>query len=378
MIILESETNMQEKQFEHLEREEESIPTPEVSFDVDEGIMSYLVLREILHPERVRYDDSEAVDIINSYKANFSQDEDLIHSLRKIERETDIGVFRMFVLQAVDSKRRTSIKRKIKKEKGHLKNPLSYLEEFNSLYEEYSDKSSDLIKKIRPLFEKDAKERKQSQQEQYQSEIGKIVDFYVPKKDTSKIEKVVYVATAGMMSGEGVSINLDKTGLIAGCVNFDGDRHEFVHFIIDPIVEGMDFTDQELNLIDEMTPELMHQRYGIPLAHLGETLNNAYVNYFSKGETQYGSYKKQVLSLGEDGFQREMKALDLKKVLAQFKINTYQEWLENLDEVYQNAFKSELVDRSIKLYEDYSKYESLNPDSHFEDFFLKNYKDLLN
>lgn len=203
--------------------------------------------------------------------------------------------------------------------------------------------------------------------------IGEAIDFFKPKK--SSFKKIVYLPTnplAEKLSGYGIEVGEDFY-ISAESGNEINEIHEFLHSIINPIIEHITLTGDEETRVLTLCPDKLKD-YKYPISILIEEIIRTYRTGFRpENEPSLENFKKKLLATKKE---------DLENVIAQEKrqgVAMAQNAAELIgsDEMiaryYEKYAQDRLAERIWKFFEEYQKSGAES----FEQFFMHNYRSLL-
>ena len=229
--------------------------------------------------------------------------------------------------------------------------------------------------------EKDIEIRK-AQIEEIRTRFEKIINFFRPDEMTTKTKRVIFVPTNPILkrnSGRNFSLNEEQI-IISHRENYSNQDHEFMHGIINPIVEKiiLILTNEQEAKILEMASGKLKEGYGeLPFSLLCEELVRTYNDVFKLGKRpeSYEDFLDKISVLSDEQFREELKKnIGLKTRCEQFGISSRNEMLEMAREYFDSFEKNTLRELLFTLYEEYESREE-KTDENFEQFLLKNLKE---
>lgn len=272
--------------------------------------------------------------------------------------------------------------------------------------EEFLQRSSDLLdemsqrypKIIEILNEKTELDRREKEKisEQIKKYLDEAVDFLNPKSETTRMlnahllpnDPVKPIGGRGLRMGEEIYIILimpESSGLknLSALENLTPvgiTVHEFLHGIINPITEKIKLNEQqEGRVLDLVSFRLRKtQSYkGNASNLLNESLIRAYpLQSIGGRQISLENFRKQTDIMTEELFQ-EMKT-NVERSGLLIKSKTLEAFKESELEIFYNKYlKDELADRISDFYKNYMAEKERQADITFEDYFIKNYKELL-
>lgn len=272
------------------------------------------------------------------------------------------------------------------KHKGFKKEEAEkFFGDFIILLDDVNKRHPELVENLNKKTELD-KRLKEGKSEQIKEYLDKAVDFFNPKKETTGMQRIhllpnnpVIPGVGGFSINMGDDIYIRSNNLKEGGINYVNIVHETLHPVINPITEKIKLGKQE----KERIKDLVSYRLGNDPGYknnadvlLNESLIRAYGLQFG-GEKQNSlvSFKKEVENMNEKAYKEVVaKAKSMGMI---FKSKTLEEFKgSELKEFYNKYIQDKLGDRIHDFYDNYAVRKKNEPDLHFEDYFLENYKEL--
>lgn len=272
--------------------------------------------------------------------------------------------------------------------------------------EEFLQRSSDLLdeasqrypKMMEILNEKTELDRqeKEMDSEQIKKYIDEAADFLNLKSKTTKMlsvhllpnDPVKPIGGRGLRMGEDIYIiskapessDLKDLSALENLTPVGITVHECLHGMINPITEKIELDkQQEKRVLDLISFRLRKaQSYkGDASNLLNESLIRAYPLQFIGGrQISLENFRRQAGIMTEELFQ-EMKT-NVEQSGLSIKSKTLEEFKESeIESFYNEYLKDKLADKISDFYKDYMAEKERQADITFEDYFIKNYKELL-
>lgn len=225
---------------------------------------------------------------------------------------------------------------------------------------------------------------RQEQLEGSRQRIKELIDFFRPKSQTSKIEKVNLAPTDFLYhkrSGKSFSFGKETILMSSPEDSTDGQAHEFLHGVINPIVDKLDnnLNENHKRKISELTSGKIKQHYGETeyYSHLCEGFIRTYINFFEKGETLqiYKNFQESIPKKITNEWLKESltKDKELKQRFNVLGISNLKELIEKSKDYFEKYEEDKLGNIIYDFLGDY-KRECLNKQEiTFEDFVLQKF-----
>jgi hypothetical protein len=228
----------------------------------------------------------------------------------------------------------------------------------------------------------DIQKRNQAIQE-VQERIKNLIDFFKPSSKTTKVDKLTILPTDFLCrkeSGGAFQFN-NETMLLSHIDNPNNLEHEFLHTVINPIVDRLSetLTEKQKQKISRLASGRLKAEEGYGQEYyslLCEEFIRTYNDVFQQNEKPlaYEDFAQQIASSDEKQFMIMLeKREDFKKRCAQLQITTFEDF-KNKSREYFDAFKkNNLREIIFEFYQDFAKEKEKNPDVAFEEFALKEF-----
>ncbi len=249
----------------------------------------------------------------------------------------------------------------------------------------------DLIDEYNKATRKDIEKRKKSIEEPKQR-IEKLIDFFKPKAKTTKIKKVILLPTNFLMPEKsGVAFIFGDNLYISSHINNPHNlEHEFLHCVINPIVDKLSkkLTEKEKQKISNLASYELKAKtedgsqgygddyYSLLCEEFIRTYNDVF--QYNKKPISYEDFMQAIEGVSSEQFETYLENKEsFKKQCSKLGIKTFDDFKKKSRE-YFNAFKkNDLRNIIFEFYQNFAKEKEKNPNITFEDFVLKNFKDVL-
>lgn len=236
-----------------------------------------------------------------------------------------------------------------------------------------------LKKKLAEETQKDIAIR-QEQLEGSRQRIEKLIDFFRPKSETTQTERVNLLPTDFLYhkrSGKSFSLGKELILMSPPEDSTEGQAHEFLHGVINPIVDKLDknLSEDHKRKIVELASGKIKQHYGEEnyYSHLCEGFIRTYLNVFEKGEKPqtYKNFRELISQkIPNDGQFQEILTRDkeLKQRCDALGISNLKELTEKSKDYFETYEEDKLGNIIHDLLGDYKRECLDKPEITFEDF----------
>lgn len=320
----------------------------------------------ILSPPEICIQREIGLELMYEFMNERKEDYELLSRLFSADEETLF--FLSLIFLHVD--RTNEVIGQIRKYKPHVRNPE---ELHNKLMKQLA--AIDLDRKDR---EKEAEveiARWKKKITEVRQRIKRIVSYFRPTIETTRIEKVILVPSDQMIpKNSGRSFRIGGEILIMShSENLDNVEHEFLHGLINPIVfEKLQLSDQQRNRIVELAGRKLKEEYGeYPLSLLSEELIRTFNDLVKHGKRPESlkQFKRKLQLLDEKEFRKAIRSNKvLKSRLRAMDISSLNELCSRVEEYYNRYGKDQLRER---IYDLYLGYEAVKEKGIIFEEFLK-------
>ncbi len=359
----------------------EVLKTPEISVCEDRGAQ---LLSFILKAKDFEWgiDDAPFVADVKDYflenPLNFEVSEflDKIHALQK--EGVDQKVLYTLAFTYEHPERNKGAFEMITKYKTYIENPQELQKEFFRVLEIF-DKSfslSPLEEKMTIAIERDKKARREILEET-KAKIEELISFFKPDSKTTSVRKISLMPTDPLERVDTGSAYIfgEELVLKTHIDNPDNLEHEFLHSIINPIVEKLaqQLTDEQKEKISQLANGSLKQDYGEGyFSLLCEEFIRTYTDVFKKGERpqSYEDFAQKISSIDEEQFQKFLvQSQSLKAKCVELDITMTEDFKSRSQEYFERFEKNQLRDFIFEIYQEYSSRSSKETEN-FERFIL--------
>jgi hypothetical protein len=239
---------------------------------------------------------------------------------------------------------------------------------------------------LRNKFREETKRNIEVRQEQLgesRQRIGELITYFRPKSETTPLKRINLMPTNFLYPEKsGKSFMLGEELVLMSPVedSTDGQAHEFLHSVINPIVDKLDdtLTKDQKRKITRLTSGKLRQHYGEEYySLLSEDFIRTYINIFEKGKRPQ-TYQDLETELSRITTEKQFQNILAEDSELEQRINALgASDLKGLNEKTKEYFelyeKDQLQDIIYGLYQDYARKHSNNPTLTFEDFVLQNF-----
>jgi len=241
-----------------------------------------------------------------------------------------------------------------------------------------------LEKKFTEEIQKDI-EIRQEQLGESRQKIKKLIDFFRPKSKTTEIERVNLLPTDFLYHKKsGKSFSLGKELILMSPLenSAEGQAHEFLHGIINPIVDKLDknLNEDHKRKVVELASGKIKQHYGEEnyYSHLCEGFIRTYLNVFEKGKKPqtYKDFRELISQkiTNDDQFQKILtRDRKLKQRCDVLGISNFKELIEKSKDYFETYEEDKLGNIIFDFLGDYKRECLDKPEINFEDFVLQKF-----
>jgi len=360
----------------------EIMKTPEIVTQIERGAQLFSVLLKAENPKWGETETPIAKEATEYFKENplASVVHKGIHELHG-EGVDEESLYNL-ALAYDHPERLEAVFKMAAKHKPHIKNPQEVQRKFFDILKTFDESfsSSALAEKIHTEVEQDKKKRLENLEET-EIMVKELIDFFKPDSATTHTKKVNFVPTDPLYrknSGRNFRFGNEQV-IISYIENTENQEHEFLHGVINPIVDKLSekLTEEEKEKISKLTSEKLRRDYGKEhYSLLCEELIRTY-NIFKKGEepATYEKFVEKISQITDSEFQKEIGSRkELKQKLSEMNIQNFEDLKNKSREYYDKYEKSELTDIIYRLYQEYSDRPDKETEN-FEQFILEKFPD---
>jgi len=377
------------KEFEKLlyfESAREVMNPPDISFEKEQGEILLSILLKAYDPDWGGHEHPLSGEVekyfnqcpLNGKTINFLSDLKVLE-----DGGVDEEALYNIALTMNKPERIDSAANFISKHKDYIQNFYYLREKFLVILTEL-EKSlpSELINQFNLAINKDIEMRSQNI-EKTKKQISDLIEFYKPNPGTTKINQIVILPTDFLYREKaGTAFEFDKTVIIRSHINNPGNfEHEFLHCIINPIVEKLtqQLTDEQKKKISNYGSYKLkvEEKYGEGHESLlCEEFIRTYNDVIQKGEipVTFQVFEYKLKELNEESFKIFLEK-DKKQgnKLFQLGISTLDDLKNKRKEYWDRFGESKLKIIIYNFYQKYIKERERESNINFEEFVLKEF-----
>ena len=274
------------------------------------------------------------------------------------------------------------------KNKPNIPDPFELGRQFLALLKSFDEEFSETAeaKKIHDVLDSDVAERLKRAKETGRR-IGKLIGFFMPDSATTHIRKVNFVPTDPTKRKDtGRSFEFGEEQIILSHIdNAANQDHEFLHGVINPIVEKLSagLTEDQKGRISELASGNLKKDYGEEwYSLLCEELIRTYKEHFEAGtvEQDYEEFSQRVISLEDETFHEYYSNNPgFHDACVKIGISTVGDLRKNAREYFnfrERSRRSRVGDLILTVYEEYSSRQDKR-EVNFERFLLEHFSEYL-
>ncbi len=352
----------------------EVMKIPEIVIQEEQGVQLLSLLLKAEDPERGETETPLAKETIDYFRDNPLSSE-IIKTIKDFHAEgVDEETLYNLALTYRHPERAEKVLEMAEKYKPHVKNPeevhqklLAILESFDQTFS-----ASPLAEKFATEIERDRSERL-TRLAETRKRIASLIDFFKPDSKTTDVRKLSFVPTDPLYranSGRNFSAFPGEQIIISHIDNIDNQDHEFLHGIVNPIVEKLsrELTDEQKEKISELASEKLKQDYGEGhFSLLCEEFIRTYNDVLKRGEKPqtYEDFTRKISSISEEQFQKELtQSKNFKARCGELGMTTIKDFKNKSQEYFERFERNELRDLIFRIYQEYVN----RPDKETENF----------
>jgi len=357
----------------------EVMQTPEIVIQEEKGAQLLSLLLKAENPEWGETETSLAKETMYYFRDNPLNPE-IIKTIKDFHTQgVDEETLYNLALTYQHLERTKKVLEMVAKYKPHIKNPEEVHQKLLALL-----KSFDQTFSTSPLAEKFATEIEQDKNERLKrlaetrKRIKSLIDFFKPDSNTTNVRKLIFVPTDPLYrtdSGRNFSVFPGEQIIISHIDNIDNQDHEFLHGIINPIIEKLSeqLTDEQKEKISQLASEKLKQDYGEGyFSLLCEEFIRTYNDVLKRGEKPqtYEDFVRKISSISEEQFQKFLaQSESLKARCEELGIKTIEDFKNKSQEYFERFEKNQLRDLIFEIYQEYLNRPNKESEN-FEQFIL--------
>jgi hypothetical protein len=366
------------------ESELEVMKTPEISVESEEGAQLLSIILKAENPEWGESTNKISEETNKYFQKNPLSDE--ISSLIEEIRELQSGRMNKEALYCLaltynHPERNVEALNFIKEHKSFIiKDPEKLQQKiFEAIdYAKQILSNSELKEQFAKEEEQDKKDRLENLEET-KTRIEKLIEFFKPNSETTKIRRVSLMPTDPLFrKSTGTAFVFGEELVLKTHIdNPNNLEHEFSHSVINPIVDKLfgHLNQEQRGKITELANEKLRQDYGDGCySLLCEEFIRTYNDVFKTGRKPetLEDFQTKIASLSEDKFQDLLlQSENLKVRCNELEIKTIEDLKNKAQEYFERFEKNQLRDIIFEFYQEY--VNRLDKNTNFEKFVLNNF-----
>ncbi len=357
----------------------EVMKTPEIVIQEEKGAQLFSLLLKAENPEWGETDTILIKETVDYFRDNPLNPE-IIKTIKDFYAQgVDEETLYNLALTYRHPERAEKVLEMAEKYKPHVINPQEVHQKLLALLESFDQtfSASPLAGKFAAEIERDRNERLVKLTET-RKRIEGLIDFFKPDSKTTNVQKLSFVPTDPLYrvnSGRAFSAFPGEQIIISHIDNVDNQDHEFLHGIINPIVEKLfqQLTNEQKEKISHLASEKLKQDYSDGhFSLLSEEIIRTYGDIFKKGEKPqtYEDFVQKISGVGEEQFQKFLaQSKNFKARCEELEITTIEDFKNKSQEYFERFEKNQLRDLIFELYQEYSSRTDKETEN-FEQFIL--------
>lgn len=354
---------------EELEKEApfEVMKTPEIVIQEEKGAQLFSLLLKIENPEWGETETQLAKETTEYFRDN-PLSPDILKTIREFhDQGVDEETLYNLALTYRHPERAEKVLEMAEKYKPHVINPQEVHQKLLALLESFDQtfSASPLAGKFTAEIERDRNERLAKLTET-RKRIDGLIDFFKPDSKTTNVQKLSFVPTDPLYrvnSGRAFSAFHGEQIIIShidNVDNVDNQDHEFLHGIINPIVEKLSqqLTNKQKEKVSHLASEKLKQDYSDGhFSLLCEEIIRTYNDIFKKEEKPqtYEDFVQKISGISEEQFQKFLaQSKNFKGRCDELEITTIEDFKNKSQEYFERFEKNQLRDLIFELYQEYS------------------------
>lgn len=359
----------------------ELMSMPEIKTEVNQGYFWYTILQKAINPDWEQLSDEHKFSgQLDEYFVKNKIEQDLKNKWFEIISKIGNDEILFWFSLAVDNPELESgVFEDCEKYKDLEKaNAQRLFQLFKTIIDKFREKYQNIWSLLEPYLNEDSEKKKLTTEKVI---IQQSLDYFRPKKETSDIQKVNYLPTNFLIKKtKGSGFSAKNQGIIASHFeNLQSKRHEFLHFIINPITEKLDLTEEQEERIVGMANRnlVVEQKYGEhPKSLLNETLIRVYCGLVeNRRPANLRSFKDLIAKLYAEQFKKIRD--EKRESFDEMGIKNLEDLKSKAEEYFEKNLEDKLAEKIYQLYQDFDKEKQINPKLTFEDYFLESYQRIL-
>lgn len=381
LSILENNKNLSMNDFKFLRNKAEIMKIPKIIIQEEWRNQLVSILLKANDSSWMDCEGKLSKETIKYFKSNPLAPELSTRLKKLISDWVDMEFMYDIALANRNSEKKAKVMTMAKRWKSKVTNPEEAFERFSEILDDFdkSFSSSKLATKFKRELENDMKKRMEKIWETEQM-VEDIFTFFRPDPKTANVQKVVFMPTDPLFwNNSWIWCMFFPEFIIKSSVdNFSNQEHEFLHWIINPIVDNFSLIlseNQKSKIAELANIKLQKDYWKDYYCLLCEEVIRTYNDNFNKWKKplKFEDFEKNIFSIDDKIFQKYLEQNEAPaKWCAEKWIKSITDLRNDLREFYEKFERNKLREIIFRLYEDYSK-QSDKEKVNFEQFLLKNF-----
>ena len=375
----------------------EVMSDPEISVQREDGLFLTSLMLKSLNPGWGS-DEHELAKETTEYFSKNPIDRNIVNFFGEIGalKDGDVDEESLYILSLTldHPEREEAAIATLEKYKPWIQDPRGLHTRFMSVLRNFGASSAAGV--LRTSFEEDTNrdiKRREKRLSLTRERISKLIEFFQPDENTTPVTKIEILPTNFLYpKNAGAGFHFGDTLVIMSNIdNDDNIDHEFLHCVINPIVEKLEatLTESQREGILSRTSGRLRENYGDHLySVLCEEFIRTYNDWFKKGK----------LPITKSEFMRELghqktRGRDLENFIEavtehgtrkiEFStrlfggVHTMDEWRDELRKYFERYKQSDVQNMVYDAYKTYTQEREQNPQLNFEVFISEKFPRLV-
>lgn len=364
----------------------EVMKLPEIVFEEEKGAQLFSFLLKAENPNWGETETPLAKETVEYIKEN-PLDTEILEVIRELKTEgVDEEALYNAALTYNHPERVENLFEMVKRYKPHVKNPGNVQEKIIEILEKTDNYFSRSPLRAKFMEEVGAdKSKRMERAGETKERLQSLIDFFKPDPKTTNIKKIRFVPTDPLYkknSGRAFSAFTGEQIIISHIDNVDNQDHEFLHSVVNPIVDKMSqkMTANQKIEISALAKKELKNDYGEGyFSLLCEEFIRTYNDVIKKGKSLENSYESFLLKTkdisGEDFLAALRSDKTFKARCEEMHIETVEDFKDKSREYYDRFEKENKNELRGVIFEFYKEY-AVRPDKekvNFEQFALSKF-----
>ncbi len=357
------------------EKETEKEFSPEIKIGNCEDISSTIIFYATAKKIEGMWGGEQCEEMAETFRDNIEMSQDLVNMYKTVRHLVNDNEETLrwlaFVVDKEENVKNKMISQIIKHKGLEEEEVRIIMNKFQEMYGIMKEVVN--ISTINKFIEKDIDSRKEGLVS-LKEDIFQAIDFFQPKN--LEIKEVIFLPTNPLeekQSGNGINlediyyINSDKGNRL-------NEIHEFLHSIINPIIEKIKLSDEDEGKIIGLSPKRIRDDYESGESILTEEIIRTYGTGLNQSNVpNFTAFRESLLLVSKEKIEE---FINKEKSEGASLAESAEDLLSDEDLIkkyYKNYSQDLLAERIWKFFKDYQHSEE-----YFEDYLIANYKEILN